>query len=338
MSRDVWTPLLEQDVGLHAGIALSPSSDSRSPELDFDWSNETSLFNGNGLDLDYNTITEGANENLIPDPALSPVVISPITPHSSAPVERQASPSPSHDKARMLSSSFLTPRNSGVDFAFPDWNRQAFWKPVLTSSTNWSSGSACYSAFLGEAIHQGHPDAFIERKQHAVGGEHEERETLFGQQILQVAQTMSPLLTLPHPHAHQPESHSNGLLRHLNTNSGAANIDLEGKDNSRTSSEACQGGARARPWACELCASRFSIKGHLSQHNRYVHEKYRPHTCPSCSASFGTRFARSQHIWTVHERKKPFVCEVPGCKASFGQRSHLNRHAKRHRSENDRKE
>lgn len=91
---------------------------------------------------------------------------------------------------------------------------------------------------------------------------------------------------------------------------------------------------RARPWACELCPSRFSIKGHLSQHNRYVHEKYRPHCCPriGCSASFGTRFARSQHVWTVHERKKPFVCEEPGCKASFGQRSHLNRHRKRHRN------
>lgn len=91
---------------------------------------------------------------------------------------------------------------------------------------------------------------------------------------------------------------------------------------------------RARPWACELCPSRFSIKGHLSQHNRYVHEKYRPHRCPKsgCSASFGTRFARSQHVWTVHERKKPFLCEEPGCKASFGQRSHLNRHRKRHRT------
>lgn len=90
---------------------------------------------------------------------------------------------------------------------------------------------------------------------------------------------------------------------------------------------------RARPWACEQCSSRFSIKGHLSQHNRYVHEKYRPHCCPKigCSASFGTRFARSQHIWTVHERKKPFACEMEGCKASFGQRSHLNRHRKRHR-------
>lgn len=89
---------------------------------------------------------------------------------------------------------------------------------------------------------------------------------------------------------------------------------------------------RERPWACELCPSSFSIKGHLSQHNRYVHEKYRPHQClvKECDASFGTRFARSQHIWTVHERKKPFACDFPQCDASFGQRSHLNRHRKRH--------
>lgn len=89
---------------------------------------------------------------------------------------------------------------------------------------------------------------------------------------------------------------------------------------------------RERQWACELCFSRFSIKGHLSQHLRYVHEKYRPHRCPvtECDASFGTRFARSQHIWTVHENLKPFRCDYPHCKSSFGQRSHLNRHRKRH--------
>lgn len=87
-----------------------------------------------------------------------------------------------------------------------------------------------------------------------------------------------------------------------------------------------------KQWACEMCSSRFSIKGHLSQHHRYVHEKYRPHRCPfrKCDASFGTRFARSQHIWTVHENLKPFHCNFGHCKSSFGQRSHLNRHRKRH--------
>lgn len=92
------------------------------------------------------------------------------------------------------------------------------------------------------------------------------------------------------------------------------------------------GDDRERQWACELCSSRFSIKGHLSQHHRYVHEKYRPHRCPvtECDASFGTRFARSQHVWTVHENLKPFHCDFPRCKSSFGQRSHLNRHRKRH--------
>lgn len=104
--------------------------------------------------------------------------------------------------------------------------------------------------------------------------------------------------------------------------------------NGGSSTAGTQKDDKDRPWACQLCPSRFSIKGHLSQHNRYVHEKYRPHACPSCPASFGTRFARSQHIWTVHEGRKPFVCEVPGCTASFGQRSHLNRHAKRHKTEN----
>jgi hypothetical protein len=89
-----------------------------------------------------------------------------------------------------------------------------------------------------------------------------------------------------------------------------------------------------RPWECDLCPSRFSIKGHLSQHKRYVHAKFRPHGCEvtGCAASFGTRFARSQHVWTVHLKRKPFICDVPGCKSTFGQRSHLNRHSKRHKS------
>lgn len=85
-----------------------------------------------------------------------------------------------------------------------------------------------------------------------------------------------------------------------------------------------------RPWHCELCPSRFNIKGHLSQHVRYVHQKYRPHLCDICESAFGTRFARTQHVWTVHERKKPFACSVEGCSSRFGQRSHLNRHMKQH--------
>lgn len=87
-----------------------------------------------------------------------------------------------------------------------------------------------------------------------------------------------------------------------------------------------------RPFACSKCKSRFRIKGHLSQHYRYVHEKHRPHSCRllECNATFSTGFARDQHMWTVHEGKKPFVCEFPQCEAYFGQRSHLNRHIKSH--------
>lgn len=84
----------------------------------------------------------------------------------------------------------------------------------------------------------------------------------------------------------------------------------------------------ARPWKCELCDSAFALKGHLSQHIKYVHQKLRPHACPrpGCTAAFGTQFARNQHVWTVHDGRKPFVCH---CGARFGQRSHLNRHTKR---------
>lgn len=83
-----------------------------------------------------------------------------------------------------------------------------------------------------------------------------------------------------------------------------------------------------RPFACDRCTSRFVLKGHLAQHIKYVHLKVRPHSCivPGCDSSFGTQFARNQHHWTVHQGRKPFAC---ACGTRFGQRSHLNRHAKR---------
>ena len=86
--------------------------------------------------------------------------------------------------------------------------------------------------------------------------------------------------------------------------------------------------AEERPFACDRCTSRFVLKGHLVQHIKYVHLKVRPHSCvvPGCASSFGTQFARNQHHWTVHQGRKPFAC---ACGARFGQRSHLNRHAKR---------
>lgn len=100
-----------------------------------------------------------------------------------------------------------------------------------------------------------------------------------------------------------------------------------------TASVAARGAeGQERAWICEECDARFNIKGHLSQHWRYVHEKFRPHHCleKGCDAKFGTRFARSQHGWTVHEKRKPFECQYNTCGSVFGQRSHLNRHHKAH--------
>lgn len=51
-----------------------------------------------------------------------------------------------------------------------------------------------------------------------------------------------------------------------------------------------------RPFGCERCPSRFTIKAHLKQHIRYVHDKVRPHPCffTGCTVRFGTQFARNQ--------------------------------------------
>lgn len=53
---------------------------------------------------------------------------------------------------------------------------------------------------------------------------------------------------------------------------------------------------RERPFACDRCPSRFTIKAHLKQHIRYVHDKIRPHACwyEGCTVRFGTQFARNQ--------------------------------------------
>lgn len=53
---------------------------------------------------------------------------------------------------------------------------------------------------------------------------------------------------------------------------------------------------RPRPFRCVECSARFGMRGHLSQHERYVHSGHRPHKCTwaGCDVSFGTIFAKKQ--------------------------------------------
>jgi hypothetical protein len=338
MNKEAWSSPLDHDEGFPDDIPHSQSSATKSPALDFGWSNENSSFDNTALDiLDYNTISDCAEENVISDVDISPIDFSPITPQASAPFETPSSPQHSYEASR-LHQPLQSPRDSGLDLNFPDWSRNAFWKTVLSNSIAWNTINATNAAFLGESIHQSQEELLADRK-NTTKGELEGAGHRTEPQILQTAQIMSPILGHQSGGKRIHESHLAGESANISFDVPRVSACLENSECLNSSPKQSRFvGDRARPWACELCASRFSIKGHLSQHNRYVHEKYRPHTCPSCSASFGTRFARSQHIWTVHERKKPFVCEVTGCKASFGQRSHLNRHAKRHRSENGKKE
>jgi rubrerythrin len=338
MNKETWSSPLDHDGEFQNELPLSPSSMTHSPALDFGWPNENSSFDNTALDiLDYNAISDCAEENVTSDVDISPIDFSPITPQASGPFEKPASPKQSYETSRMLPQPSQSPRDSGLDLNFPDWNRNTFWKTVFSNSTAWNTVNATHAALLGESVHRSHMDLPNDVKNTSK----EEMEGVthrMEHQILQTAQNMSPMLVHRSEGKQLDESHPGDESANINFQAPLAGACLEKSDEFDSPKLSRLGEDRARPWACELCASRFSIKGHLSQHNRYVHEKYRPHTCPSCSASFGTRFARSQHIWTVHERKKPFVCEVMGCKASFGQRSHLNRHAKRHRSDNGKKE
>ncbi|KAL3317760.1 hypothetical protein Ciccas_003588 [Cichlidogyrus casuarinus] len=64
-----------------------------------------------------------------------------------------------------------------------------------------------------------------------------------------------------------------------------------------------------RPYACEVCGSRFKLKAVLMRHIRCVHSETRPYTCDYCGSSFKIRNRLTTHIKMVHPPSKR-LCEA----------------------------
>lgn len=87
-----------------------------------------------------------------------------------------------------------------------------------------------------------------------------------------------------------------------------------------------------RPFACDLCSSRFTIRHHLERH-KLIHTGIKPHSCVICEKSFTRKDSLKEHILTVHcgknrakERIHKYFCEFPGCNQGFTQQNALYRH------------
>ncbi|KAI5717264.1 hypothetical protein M8J77_002947 [Diaphorina citri] len=81
-----------------------------------------------------------------------------------------------------------------------------------------------------------------------------------------------------------------------------------------------------RPFQCETCFRRFSLKKTLQQHI-LTHTGERPFPCPLCPKRFSRQDKVHRHM-LVHTGEKPFACTA--CDKRFGQKGSLMLHLKLH--------
>ena len=117
---------------------------------------------------------------------------------------------------------------------------------------------------------------------------------------------------------------------------------------------------KEKPFACDVCHSRFGQKAHLNKHILTVHKKEKPYKCQDCdyqvptlpkintylvqklnvvfyvllghngttyfsSLQGSTKTNLNKHVSLVHLKEKPYSCLL--CPdAKFGQKSHLDNH------------
>nr|XP_054592748.1 zinc finger protein 32-like [Nothobranchius furzeri]XP_054592749.1 zinc finger protein 32-like [Nothobranchius furzeri]XP_054592750.1 zinc finger protein 32-like [Nothobranchius furzeri]XP_054592751.1 zinc finger protein 32-like [Nothobranchius furzeri] len=84
-----------------------------------------------------------------------------------------------------------------------------------------------------------------------------------------------------------------------------------------------------KPFACELCGQRFSLKGNLKTHMR-VHTGQKPFACELCGQRFSLKGSLNTHM-RVHTGQKPFTCKF--CGNRFSKKTNLNRHMRVHTGE-----
>ena len=78
-----------------------------------------------------------------------------------------------------------------------------------------------------------------------------------------------------------------------------------------------------RPFQCDLCDARFSLRGQLNRHKRCVHQK-KTIPCVICRKEFTDKSYLNNHIRIIHNSERNFQCQF--CKKTFRKKSNLKTH------------
>ncbi|XP_054742635.1 zinc finger protein weckle-like, partial [Anastrepha obliqua] len=84
-----------------------------------------------------------------------------------------------------------------------------------------------------------------------------------------------------------------------------------------------------RIFPCPQCDRKFSKKGYVASHIKFVHEDIRPFICEECGEGTRTEATLREHMLT-HTDLAPFECEI--CKKGFKNRARLKKHMDTHSS------
>ena len=82
-----------------------------------------------------------------------------------------------------------------------------------------------------------------------------------------------------------------------------------------------------KPYECDICKKRFSLKGSLTLIHQRTHTGEKPYECDVCKKIFPQKGNLLRHK-QAHTGEKPYECDV--CKKMFSDMSSLKRHKKMH--------
>ena len=84
-----------------------------------------------------------------------------------------------------------------------------------------------------------------------------------------------------------------------------------------------------RPFACNLCDSKFKLKGNRDRHFRQVHHKSDSVTCSwsGCDKTFTCERSMQKHVAAIHQQTM-ISCPVAGCTFASGWREGVKKHVR----------